>query len=400
MIIVHLMHSRAAGDGVYSVFEGDIIKLVDLKTNTTTNLVSDGDIRDVNDLLIWIGDTHLFEQEDGNRLFWHEWQISPDMRHLLLKADYRKVRVSELLVFISCLILHRKQWRWSSFGTYYVHNIAEKSTHPIGPATSRSRTAYATWAPIGDAIAYVTDNDLYVLTSASYVGSLLHHRSYLPPNFFDCSPSATPIRVTSSGNASLFHGVPDWVYEEEIFSSNSALWWSSDSSKLAFLAFDETAVDEFNFPIYNPTEESDAVIPYTSDVVMKYPKPGYKNPLVSVHVFDLGRYLEESAVSAAGFPAADATHELYWTDRHPADNSIIAEVAWVGNASLILKEVNRNADDGHVVIFHLDDVNVQSRARGQLVRKLGKNGEHGDKGWIDHVSILHCSCSHAELQLL
>ncbi|KAF8240208.1 hypothetical protein L208DRAFT_1420424 [Tricholoma matsutake] len=319
-----------AGDGVYSVFEGDIIKLVDLKTNTTTNLVSDGDIRD----------------EDGNRLFWHEWQISPDMRHLLLKADYRK------------------QWRWSSFGTYYVHNIAEKSTHPIGPATSRSRTAYATWAPIGDAIAYVTDNDLYVLTSAS--------------------PSATPIRVTSSGNASLFHGVPDWVYEEEIFSSNSALWWSSDSSKLAFLAFDETAVDEFNFPIYNPTEESDAVIPYTSDVVMKYPKPGYKNPLVSVHVFDLGRYLEESAVSAAGFPAADATHELYWTDRHPADNSIIAEVAWVGNASLILKEVNRNADDGHVVIFHLDDVNVQSRARGQLVRKLGKNGEHGDKGWIDH----------------
>ncbi|KAF8219047.1 hypothetical protein L208DRAFT_899934 [Tricholoma matsutake] len=150
MIIVHLMHSRAAGDGVYSVFEGDIIKLVDLKTNTTTNLVSDGDIRDVNDLLIWIGDTHLFEQEDGNRLFWHEWQISPDMRHLLLKADYRK------------------QWRWSSFGTYYVHNIAEKSTHPIGPATSRSRTAYATWAPIGDAIAYVTDNDLYVLTSASY----------------------------------------------------------------------------------------------------------------------------------------------------------------------------------------------------------------------------------------
>jgi dipeptidyl aminopeptidase len=130
---------------------------------------------------------------------------------------------------------------------------------------------------------------------------------------------------------------------------------------------------------------------------MKYPKPGYKNPLVSVHVFDLGRYHEGSAISSTGFPAADVTHELYWTDRHPPDDSIVAEVAWVGNASLILKEVNRNADDGHVVIFNLDDVNVQSRARGQLVRKLGKNGEQGDKGWIDHVSILHRDYPHAEL---
>ncbi|KAF8219046.1 hypothetical protein L208DRAFT_1418942, partial [Tricholoma matsutake] len=105
---------------------------------------------------------------------------------------------------------------------------------------------------------------------------------------------------------------------------------------------------------------------------MKYPKPGYKNPLVSVHVFDLGRYLEDSAVSAAGFPAADATHELYWTDRHPADNSIIAEVAWVGNASLILKEVNRNADDGHVVIFHLDDVMCNRGRVDSLFGSLGR----------------------------
>jgi dipeptidyl aminopeptidase len=176
------------------------------------------------------------------------------------------------------------------------------------------------------------------------------------------------------------------VYEEEIFSGNHALWWSPDASKLAFLAFDETAVDEFRFPIYNPTSDSGTVVPYTFDTVMKYPKPGYENPLVSVHVFDLGRYLEESAATG-DFPAAEATHELHWSERHPLFNSIIAEIAWVGNASLILKEVNRNADDGHVVLFNLDDMDVQSRARGQVVRKLGKNGEEGDSGWIDHVSI-------------
>jgi hypothetical protein len=81
------------------------------------------------------------------------------------------------------LIPRKKQWRWSSFGTYHVHNIAEKRTHPIVPPTNHSRTAYATWAPTGDAIAYVTDNDLYVLTSASYVLIVLSLSILLNPNY-------------------------------------------------------------------------------------------------------------------------------------------------------------------------------------------------------------------------
>jgi dipeptidyl aminopeptidase len=176
------------------------------------------------------------------------------------------------------------------------------------------------------------------------------------------------------------------VYEEEIFSGNSAFWWSPDSSKLAFLAFDETAVDEFTFPVYNPSEDSNAVIPYTTEVTMKYPKPGYNNPLVSVHVFDLGRYLKDDDVVTSGLPASNATLELDWESRHLANNSIILEVAWVANAMLILKEINRNADNGSVVLFDLDNVNLDSRAHGQVVRKLGQKGEEGDNGWIDHVN--------------
>lgn len=148
--------------------------------------------------------------------------------------------------------------------------------------------------------------------------------------------------------------------------------------------FDETSVDEFNFPIYNPTEDSDTVVPYTKDVTMKYPKPGYNNPLVSVHIFDLKRHAENSGAST-GSSGQDATYELYWNDRHPADNSVIMEVAWVANSSLILKEVNRNADDGNVVLFDLENENAQLRPRGNVVRKLGKKGEHGDAGWIDNV---------------
>ena len=196
------------------------------------------------------------------------------------------------------------------------------------------------------------------------------------------------MRVTTSGNASLFHGVPDWVYEEEVFSADYALWWAPDSSKLAFLAFDETAVDEYSFPIYNPSEDAHAVVPYPSSLVMKYPKPGYSNPLVSVHVFQLGTYL--SSVRQAGGSAnvnttvlaQQATLELDWSGRVAWDNSIIAEVAWVGGDALLVKEVTRAAEDGHVVYF---DLARESGRVGKPVRKLGKDGEQGDDGWIDAV---------------
>lgn len=196
------------------------------------------------------------------------------------------------------------------------------------------------------------------------------------------SEGLVPIRVTTSGNASLFHGVPDWVYEEEVFASDHTLWWSPDSTKIAFLALDETAVPEFTFPVYNPTDDNDAIVPYTHDVVMKYPKPGYPNPLVSVHVFDLSGYLARGLTSDAA--VAQSTVTLDWDGRHPSNDSIVQEVAWVGNTTLILKEVNRNADDGSVVLFEINTSNLL-RDRGKVVRKLGKHGEQGDDGWIDHV---------------
>ena len=179
------------------------------------------------------------------------------------------------------------------------------------------------------------------------------------------------------------------MYEEEVFSADFALWWAPDASKLAFLAFDETAVDEYTFPIYNPSEDAHAVVPYPEHVVMKYPKPGYANPLVQVHVFRLDRYLasarEAGGAGAGNVDAArlarEATVELDWDGRFARENSVIAEVAWVSGSALLVKEVDRAAEDGHVVYFDLDDgTNV-----GTPVRKLGKDGEQGDDGWTDAV---------------
>jgi len=206
------------------------------------------------------------------------------------------------------------------------------------------------------------------------------------------SGSTSPIRVTSSGNSSLFNGIPDWIYEEEVFSSDYALWWSPDSSKIAFLRLDETQVDEFQFPIYNPTDDSSAVVPYTQAVVVKYPKPGYDNPLASVHVFDVAQYLAQSSDSTP----ETYTYELTWEDRFPITNSVIMEVSWVGQSTLIVKEVTRAADNGSVVYFNLTRMENTDTATGTVVRRLGSSGEEGDEGWIQSVrepfTLSGCGC--------
>ncbi|KAI0765616.1 dipeptidyl aminopeptidase [Trametes elegans] len=336
------VHSRSilwvpeAGDGVFATVEGAAVSLVDLKSNSTKQLVSLTDVKD----------------ENGRPLAWADWKLSSDMKYVLVKADYKK------------------QWRHSSFGNYYIHEFATKRTWPLIPPTNPPVTAYAAWSPTGQSIAYVTENDLYVVPSASNTGAA--------------------IRVTTSGNASLFHGVPDWVYEEEVFSSDYALWWAPDASKVAFLRFDETTVDEYTYPVYNPTDDAHKVVPYPDHVVMKYPKPGYDNPLVSVHVFQLDVYLDNSRELGSGANATEvassATIELKWTGRQTPNNSIISEVAWVSNDALLVKEVTRSAEDGSIVYF---DLGQQASHIGSVVRKLGKDGEQGDAGWIDSIQEIY-----------
>ncbi|KAI9440877.1 dipeptidyl aminopeptidase [Lactarius indigo] len=315
-----------AGDGVFSVSQDGFIKLVSLESNTTTDLVQMSDLKD----------------EQGNRLALHNWKLSPDMKYMLIKAD------------------HRKQWRWSSFGNYWIFNLETKETHPLVPPSNPPTVAYATWSPTGQRIAYVMNNDLL------------------------CGPQpfASHIQVTNSGNATLFHGVPDWVYEEEVFSSDFALWWSPDSTKVAFLAFDETLVEEYTFPVYNPTDDSDAVVPYTSQQTMRYPKPGYPNPLVSVHVFDVERFLSERVFSTEPSPA-EATLELEWTGRQSLNDSVITDIVWLSNGTLLVKEVNRNADTGSAALFDVSDTTLLAARTGTVVRKFGKDGEEADEGWID-----------------
>lgn len=74
-------------------------------------------------------------------------------------------------------------------------------------------------------------------------------------------------RVTFDGSATIFNGKPDWVYEEEVFARDYALWWSPDSTHIAYLRFNETNVPEFHLQYYTTSNNS-----YPDEVALKYPK--------------------------------------------------------------------------------------------------------------------------------
>jgi hypothetical protein len=102
----------------------------------------------------------------------------------------------------------------------------------------------------------------------------------------------------------------------------------------------------------------------------RYPKPGSPNPTVTVHLFSL---------------EGQSTRKLHWEEAMHVSKRIIAEVSWLGPQDLLVKEVDRSAKKGNVVLF------TGGQARGSVVRTLGKDGEEGDDGWIDHVcSALYC----------
>lgn len=147
---------------------------------------------------------------------------------------------------------YKKQWRHSSFGNYWVHRRSDSATFPIIEPSYPPTISLVSWSPVGHSLAFVNKNDLYVLPGAE-----------LGPK----DPQI--IRVTNDGSEVIFNGVPDWVYEEEVFSSDSALWWSPDGNTVAYLRSDEAAVPDYKLQYFNPSADSYQVHQFPTELDMK-----------------------------------------------------------------------------------------------------------------------------------
>jgi dipeptidyl-peptidase-4 len=140
-------------------------------------------------------------------------------------------------------------------------------------------------------------------------------------------------------------GWPTWVYAEE-FGMREAYAWSDDSRYIAFMAFDETPVNEFPLTNY-------LVMPASADM-QNYPKAGADNPIVRLGIHDLSNG-QTVYSSIAGEP------DVY-----------IARVGWIeasGSAYALL--LNREQDE-----MRLLSIDPETGESDELL-------EIEDDAWVD-----------------
>ncbi len=114
------------------------------------------------------------------------------------------------------------------------------------------------FSPDGRKVAFVRANDLWVLDLAT----------------------KTETRLTSDGSDTILNGTLSWVYWEEIFDrGDTGYWWSPDSSAIAFLRTDDSAVDVSLFTDFAPA------VPRV--IRQRYPRTGGANPTVRLGIADL-----------------------------------------------------------------------------------------------------------------
>ncbi|GAM40996.1 chaperonin-containing T-complex delta subunit [Talaromyces pinophilus] len=233
-------------------------------------------------------------------------------------------------------------WRHSFTATYWLFDVDTQTAQPLDPDDPKGRIQLASWSPQSDAIVFTRDNNLYLRKLGS----------------------DTVSQLTKDGGKDVFNGVPDWVYEEEVFGTDSATWWSNDGKYVAFLRTNESMVPEFPIEYYmsRPSgKKPPAGLDKYPDVrKIKYPKAGSPNPVVALQFYDVESAEVFSVDVSGGFSD---------------DDRLITEVVWASNGKVLVKEFNRESDVIRTVL-----IDVASRM-GELIRV--DNFAQDDGGWAE-----------------
>jgi len=102
-------------------------------------------------------------------------------------------------------------------------------------------------------------------------------------NLYACNlEKGLEYQLTADGSETVYNGWESWVYMEEISirtSQYAAFWWSPDSSRIAFLRFDDGPVP--TFPLIRSTGVQSEL------EIQRYPRPGDPNPGVKLGIVSL-----------------------------------------------------------------------------------------------------------------
>ena len=231
------------------------------------------------------------------------YSFSSDQTKLLLKKNSKKL------------------WRHSSYGSYYVYDIASESVTPVTSDPDSLRNVK--FSPDSNKLAFVrNDNNLYL---------------------FDLIDSREE-QLTFDGSEDILNGHFGWVYEEE-FGTYDSYKWSPNSQYIAFIREDQTYVKEYALVDY---EAQYPVVKY-----IRYPKTGEDNPIVSISILDL-------------------ENKEYRSVHLPETAYYIPDIIWqVNSSNLYFATLNRKQNDWNLYKYDFDT------NRGDLILN------DSNDSWID-----------------
>ncbi|KFQ33494.1 Dipeptidyl peptidase 4, partial [Mesitornis unicolor] len=245
--------------------------------------------------------------------------VSPDQRFALLQYSYTKL------------------WRHSYTASYHIYDFSSSSI--LDDGLLPNDTQYISWSPVGHKLAYVWNNDVYV----------------------KASPTAEPQHITNNGEENkIFNGIPDWVYEEEMFGTHSALWWSPNGTFLAYAVFNDTEVPVIEYSFY-----SEDTLQYPKTIRIPYPKVCAKNPTVQFFVVDTTSHPAFSSAEISP-PAEIKSGEHY-----------LSVVTWVTDERICLQWLRRIQNFSVLTVC-----DFESAAGNWSCPREKQRTEESTTGWI------------------
>uniref|UniRef100_A0A671Q9V8 Dipeptidyl peptidase 4-like n=1 Tax=Sinocyclocheilus anshuiensis TaxID=1608454 RepID=A0A671Q9V8_9TELE len=191
--------------------------------------------------------------------------------------------------------------------------------------------------------------------------------------------TAEAVQVTHNGKVNEIHnGVPDWVYEEEVFASNEAIWWSPQGKYLAYLQINDTGVHNIEYSLYGNDQ-------YPTTVFIPYPKAGCVIPRARLFVIDVENPSKQSEVVV---PKSVGSGDHY-----------LRTVTWVTDERLAVQWLPRRQDSVLLQIYDYDGTNWKETSYFPAAPYFAANNMSfykvmsNDKGYkhlhyVDAVSII------------
>uniref|UniRef100_A0A668AL80 Fibroblast activation protein, alpha n=1 Tax=Myripristis murdjan TaxID=586833 RepID=A0A668AL80_9TELE len=168
--------------------------------------------------------------------------------------------------------------------------------------------------------------------------------------------TAETVQVTHNGKKNeILNGVPDWVYEEEVFASDRAVWWSSTGKFLAYIELNDTDVQKVEFSWYGSDQ-------YPQTVTVPYPKAGSEIPKVKLFVVDTENPSSRTQVLA---PTSIASGDHF-----------LSSVTWVTDERIAVQWITRKQN---YVLAQIYDFDGGSWKEKQQTSKTG---------WVGHYNPL------------